>query len=62
MRVAIITWLEVQFPLCITNDLFALKMRDPGGGPFHLWKLVDCVDNIFWVTAASGRLKPQLLF
>jgi hypothetical protein len=61
MRVAIITWWEVQLPLRAAKDLFALQMRDPGGGHLHPWMLTERLLNLLWITDTSGRPKLQFL-
>jgi hypothetical protein len=59
--IAIITWWEVQLPLCAVKDLFAFQMQDPGGGHLHPWKLTERLFNLLWITATSGRLELQFL-
>jgi hypothetical protein len=61
MRVAIITWWEVQLPLCAAKDLFTLQIRDPYGGHLHPWKLVENFSNLLWITAMSSRPKLQFV-
>jgi hypothetical protein len=60
MKVAIITWWEVQLPLRATKDLFVLQMWDLGGGHLHPWKLTERLFNLLWITATSRR--PELQF
>jgi hypothetical protein len=47
MRVAIITWWEVQLPLHANKDLFILQMLDPGGSDLHPWSWLSAFSIFF---------------